>query len=177
MLADFRSAPTPTLRRLALSLLAIAVSLLGQEGPAPEAPADPEPTSRAEAIEQARREKAKNLTKPVSGKIEKVMHKVEDTNYVERLAAGLGGLRGRFGGLATGQGFALGPGYTFRTGDGDLKVSTFAGRVGEEGVSVRTPGRSSQYCRGKVPHSSFRHTQQLPGNGLLRPRTGFPAGG
>ena len=126
MLADFRSAPTPTLQRLALSLLAIAVSLPGQEGPAPAAPADPEPTSRAEAIEQARSEKAKNLTKPVAGKIEKVMHRVEDTNYLERLTAGLGGLSGRFGGLATGQGFALGPGYVFRAADGDLKVSTFA---------------------------------------------------
>ena len=97
MLVDSRSALARGLQQLALPLLAIAVTLSAEE-----TSADPEPTSRAEAIEQARREKAKNLTKPVSGKIEKVMHKVEDTNYLERLAAGLGGWRGRFGGLATG---------------------------------------------------------------------------
>ena len=47
------------------------------------------------------------------------------TPNLERLAAGLGGWRGRFGGLATGQGFALGPGYTFRTAGGNLNLTAY----------------------------------------------------
>ena len=129
--------------------------------PAPEAPAVPEPTSRADTIEQARREKAKNLTKPVSGKIEKAMHKVEDTNYLERLAAGLGGWRGRFGGLATGQGFALGPGYTFDVRGGDLRVSTFAVASAKKAYQFELLADLPNIAGGKFPihlaaiHSNF----------------------
>ncbi len=161
MFVDSSSTPAREPQRLALVLLALAVSLPAQEAPAPEAPAVPEPTSRADTIEQARREKAKNLTKPVSGKIEKAMHKVEDTNYLERLAAGLGGWRGRFGGLATGQGFALGPGYTFDVRGGDLRVSTFAVASAKKAYQFELLADLPNIAGGKFPihlaaiHSNF----------------------
>ena len=154
MLVDSRSALARGLQQLALPLLAIAVTLSAEE-----TSADPEPTSRAEAIEQARREKAKNLTKPVSGKIEKAMHKVEDTNYLERLAAGLGGWRGRFGGLATGQGFALGPGYTFDVRGGDLRVSTFAVASAKKAYQFELLADLPNIAGGKFPiHLSAIHS-------------------
>ena len=148
--------------RLALPLILIAGSLSAQQAPTDaEAPPRAVPASRAEAIEEARKEKAKNLTKPVSGKIEKVLHKVEDTNYLDRLAAGLGGWRGRVGGLATGQGFALGPGYTYRTPGGDLRVSAFAVASAKKAYQFELSGDLPNLAGGKFPihlaavHSNF----------------------
>ncbi len=162
MISDSRFAMVRRLRRLALPFIAVTLSLPAQQPPADaEAPAPAEPTSRAEAIEQARSEKAKKLTKPISGKIEKVMHKVEDTNYLERLAAGLGGWRARFGGLATGQGFALGPGYSFRTAGGDLKVSTFVVASAKKAYQFELLADLPNLAGGKFPvhlaavHSNF----------------------
>lgn len=67
--------------------------------------------SRAEEIQQARRQKAADTTlEEVSG-TEKALNTIKDKKLLERFATGIAGFHLRFGGLATGQGFALGPEY------------------------------------------------------------------
>lgn len=67
--------------------------------------------SRAEEIEQARREKAeKNIPEKSSG-TETVLNYIKEEKILERFMAGVAGFRIKLGGLATGQGFALGPEY------------------------------------------------------------------
>ena len=67
--------------------------------------------SRTEEIQQARRQKAAaTAPEKVSG-TEKALNTIKDKKLLERFAAGVAGFRLQFGGLATGQGFALGPEY------------------------------------------------------------------
>lgn len=81
--------------------------------------------SRAEEIQKAREEKAKQLEPEEASEAEKRVGQFEDMKFLENLTEGLGGLRPKAGGLATGQGFALGVGYTNpNLASGELKFDT-----------------------------------------------------
>ena len=67
--------------------------------------------SRAEEIQQARRHKAAEMAPEEVSGTEKALNTIKDKKLLERFAAGIAGFRLQFGGLATGQGFALGPEY------------------------------------------------------------------
>ncbi len=67
--------------------------------------------SRAEEIQQARREKAEKVAPEVVSKSENILNYINEKKLLERFMAGIGGFRVKLGGLATGQGFALGPEY------------------------------------------------------------------
>jgi hypothetical protein len=74
----------------------------------------PRVNSRAEEIEAARREKSRNLRPDIPPKPERVLNTIKEKRIVERITGGVAGMRVRLGGLATGQGFALGPEYIRR---------------------------------------------------------------
>ena len=70
--------------------------------------------SRAEEIQQARRQKAAQGTPEKVSGTERALNYIKEKKLVERFATGIAGFRLQFGGLATGQGFALGPEYLRR---------------------------------------------------------------
>ncbi len=67
--------------------------------------------SRAEEIQQARREKAEKIVPEKVSKTENALNYIKEKKLLERFMTGIGGFRVKLGGLATGQGFALGPEY------------------------------------------------------------------
>jgi outer membrane protein assembly factor BamA len=67
--------------------------------------------TRAAEIEQARREKAEKTTPEKSPGTETALNYIKEEKILERFMAGVAGFRIKLGGLATGQGFALGPEY------------------------------------------------------------------
>src|SRR3712207_3902887 len=69
------------------------------------------PETRTQAIEQQVPEKAKALQPYTPGKIERAMIYVEENNLLRRLSARPEGWYPRLGGLTTGSGFSIGPGY------------------------------------------------------------------
>ncbi|MGH9794682.1 MAG: BamA/TamA family outer membrane protein [Candidatus Acidiferrales bacterium] len=86
-----------------------AAVIIGLAASLGAAPALAQHQSRAEEI-QAAREKKKAETKPEeSPKAESVLNTIKEKKIIERLATGYHGLTLVLGGLATGQGFALGP--------------------------------------------------------------------
>jgi hypothetical protein len=72
------------------------------------------PNSRTEEIEAARLEKSRRLEPDVPPKPERVLNYIKDKRIIERVFGGIAGPRVRLGGLATGQGFAVGPEYVRR---------------------------------------------------------------
>jgi len=83
--------------------------------------------TRAEAIQAARVKKQREVEPEKVSKMEARLNKVKDERILERLTAGGEGVTVVIGGLATGQGFALGPQYS--RGDlagGKLKLRTSA---------------------------------------------------
>ncbi|MDX2151219.1 MAG: BamA/TamA family outer membrane protein [Bryobacteraceae bacterium] len=74
----------------------------------------PVPRTRAEEIEQQRLRRLAKLQPETTTSTESFLVKVRDQKLLERVFGGIGGLRVRFGGLATGSGFALGPEYLRR---------------------------------------------------------------
>ncbi len=70
-----------------------------------------EPDSRAATIELARDQKAADLKPEDPNKWETALIRVRDQRVLERLSEGIAGVRLKFGGLAAGAGFALGPEY------------------------------------------------------------------
>lgn len=83
--------------------------------------------SREQQIQQQREEKAKSLKDdPVNG-VEAGLAYIQRERILERVTAGIGGLRLKFGGLATGSGFAIGPEYFRRDlAGGNLTLRTSA---------------------------------------------------
>lgn len=67
--------------------------------------------SRAGEIEQARAKKAKHLRPEKASKAEERLNYIKDRKLLERSGTGYHSLTLVFGGLGTGQGFALGPQY------------------------------------------------------------------
>lgn len=84
-------------------LLATSANLAAQQPAAPE--------TRAEAIEAARDAKAAALEPDEPNKWERTFSRIKDEKILERITAGFAGFRLKFGGLAPGAGFALGPEY------------------------------------------------------------------
>ena len=86
-----------------------------------------QPTTRAEAIQEKREAKKREIQPERTSKMEARLNKIKDQRLLERLTAGADGVTVVIGGLATGQGFALGPQYS--RGDlagGELKLRTSA---------------------------------------------------
>ena len=83
--------------------------------------------TRAQSIEAARDRKARELQPDIPDKVERTLVYVKDQKVLERITAGIGGLRLKLGSLATGSGFALGPEYFRRDlGDGNMVFRTSA---------------------------------------------------
>ncbi len=86
-----------------------------------------QPRTRVEAIQAQREAKQAKLEPERTSKLEARLNEVKDRRLLERLTSGLDGFTVVIGGLATGQGFALGP--QFSRGDlagGVLKLRTSA---------------------------------------------------
>lgn len=67
--------------------------------------------TRAEEIEAQRRQKAASLKPEEVSATEQALLEIKQNHLLERLSYGWKGLRGVFGNMATGQGFAFGPEY------------------------------------------------------------------
>ncbi|MBL8215844.1 MAG: BamA/TamA family outer membrane protein [Bryobacterales bacterium] len=89
-----------------LLVLGLMTALLAQ--------AQQAPSSRAEEIQQARRAKAAKLEPDTPSSVERGLAYFQREKILERITAGIAGFRIKFGGLATGSGFALGPEYLRR---------------------------------------------------------------
>lgn len=76
--------------------------------------------TRAEEIEAARRKKEGELKPDELSRTEQILNRIKDEKLLERLTSGVGGVRLKFGALATGSGFAIGPEYLRR----DLRNGT-----------------------------------------------------
>jgi outer membrane protein assembly factor BamA len=99
-------------------------------------------TTRAGEIEQQITQKASQLRPYTPGKLERAMIYVEENNILRRLSARPPGWYPRIGGLTTGSGFALGPGYRNYFGrDGMFDVSAAASlkRYNAVNAYLRTP--------------------------------------
>lgn len=70
--------------------------------------------SRAAEIEALREKKARELAPDENTKVERVLIEIKDKKILERFTEGIAGFRVKIGGLATGQGFAIGPEYLRR---------------------------------------------------------------
>ena len=100
-------APTsPHVRVLAF----IALIILSPSGPRLSAQVN----SRAAELEAARDRKARILEPDNGSKLEQGMVYFKDKKVLERITAGIGGIRLKLGGLVSGSGFALGPEYLRR---------------------------------------------------------------
>lgn len=82
--------------------------------------------SRAQEIEQARDEKTKKLEPDNPSMFEARLIEIKDKKVLERISAGIGGVRIKIGGMPTGSGFAVGPDY-FRNDLARGKVTVNAG--------------------------------------------------
>jgi len=84
-------------------------------------------SSRAEEMEAARQEKAQHPAPDDTSKLERALLAIKEKKLVERITAGVAGFRVKFGGLASGSGFALGPEYLRRDlADGGVIVRASA---------------------------------------------------
>ncbi len=93
-------------------LLALGVlGVLAQNAATPAAAEAAPAGSRAATIEAARDAKAAELKPEEPNKWENALIRVRDEKLLERLSEGIAGIRLKFGGLAAGAGFALGPEY------------------------------------------------------------------
>jgi outer membrane protein assembly factor BamA len=72
---------------------------------------EPEPTTRAEVLEQEREAKSQALTPPEVGRVERVLLSLENGRFFERLLAPPEGFYPKIGNITAGSGFALGPAY------------------------------------------------------------------
>jgi outer membrane protein assembly factor BamA len=83
--------------------------------------------SRADAIEQQIADKAQQARPYEPGKLERALLFIEENNVLRRLSASADGWYPRLGGLTTGSGFAIGPGYRkYFQRDGVFNISAAA---------------------------------------------------
>ena len=87
------------------------------------------PETRTGAIEAAREAKSSKLTEEKPAPAEQRLIYIKEAKVLERISAGVGGLRVKIGGMPTGSGFALGPEY-FRDDLAGGKVVVNAGLQG-----------------------------------------------
>ncbi|MCW5963865.1 MAG: BamA/TamA family outer membrane protein [Bryobacterales bacterium] len=97
--------------RLLTALAFVSLALVAQISEPETAPESAQVESRAATIEAARDAKAAELEPEDPNKWESALIRVRDDKILERLSEGIAGVRLKFGGLAAGAGFALGPEY------------------------------------------------------------------
>jgi outer membrane protein assembly factor BamA len=93
----------------AAARLLFSLSILGTAAIQAQPQAEDMPKTRAEEIQAARRAKQARLAPDVNSSLENGLNYIKDKKVLERITAGAGGLRAKFGGLVTGSGFAFGP--------------------------------------------------------------------
>ena len=76
-----------------------------------QTPGQDPPLSRTEEWQRLREEKSRTLEPEQVSKTEARLNRIQDARLIERVTGGVAGFRIRVGGLATGQGFAIGPEY------------------------------------------------------------------
>ncbi|HSL22840.1 MAG TPA: BamA/TamA family outer membrane protein [Vicinamibacterales bacterium] len=123
--------PAPSGQSAALSQSAqSATPPQGGQSAVPQSAQPAPPTTRAEALRQARESKARRTGASYRpGNLEKWITKIENDRLLEDwLSVGEGGrYYVKFGGITTGAGFAVGPGIRLlRLAGGDIDVNTFA---------------------------------------------------
>jgi outer membrane protein assembly factor BamA len=74
-----------------------------------------QPDSRQAEISAAQEQKATQLRPEQANQVERGLNRVTEGALLQRITGGIGGFRAKFGGLAPGSGFAIGPEY--RRGD------------------------------------------------------------
>ncbi len=121
----------------AAAIVTLVAAAQGQESSS-------EPTSRAELITQQREEKAATAKPAEPDKVEKKLLILKERNVLQNFGGGVEGFFPKIGGVATGQGFALGLQYNKKgLAGGQLDLST-SGSV--------TTARSQRYYLGlKAP--------------------------
>ena len=82
--------------------------------------------SRAAEIIAERQAKAVSSGSEVNSRLEQRLLFVKEQKILERISAGVGGLRLKLGGVATGGGFALGPEYLLQNEDGRFQFRAAA---------------------------------------------------
>jgi outer membrane protein assembly factor BamA len=82
--------------------------------------------SRAAEIIAERQAKAASSGSEVNSRLEQHLLSIKENKILERISAGIGGLRLKLGGVATGGGFALGPEYLLENADGRFQFRAAA---------------------------------------------------
>jgi outer membrane protein assembly factor BamA len=118
-------------RQFGFCALAVATVLI------PGIAQEPEPTSRAQEIQQAREEKAKIVEPETPGAIERQFIKFQGLEFVQRFGQPSNGVFPRLGGLASGQGTGLGLQYS--------KTDAAGGRIKLTGFAVASLSKSQRY--------------------------------
>ena len=145
-----RGSPPKTLSLLAL----LAVTA---------APLAAQVNSRAEEIQQARREKAANAAPEELSKAESRLNYIMDKHILERLATGFHGLTMVMGGLPTGQGFAIGPQYSrLDLAGGALKFRTSARGASARAVLIDLQATMPKLAGGKFFVDFLAQHRNLP---------------
>ncbi len=129
-------------RRVRLALLIgcyLPVPLLAQE----------QVQTRESEIEAARANKVPLVQPDDQPRFERWLVTIEQQKILERLTAGIAGFRAKFGGLATGSGFALGPEYLREDLAGGKILFQMGGRGnGEEIFEVASEMTAEEAWRG-----------------------------
>jgi outer membrane protein assembly factor BamA len=122
--------------------------------------------SRAEEIQKAREEKAKHLEPEEASEAEKRVGQFEDMKFLENLTQGLGGLRPKAGGLATGQGFGLGLGYANRNIAGgevhfDTSIRASVAKAYKMDMELSAPSIADDHLFGSLllQHRNFQRLE------------------
>lgn len=117
--------------------LATFVALLAAAGALPAQQLNDEPETRAELILQQRRAKSTDAKPAEPGKVEKQLLILKERNILQNFGQGVEGFFPKIGGLATGQGFALGLQY--------LKKGLVDGTLDFAASGVVSTARSQMY--------------------------------
>jgi len=121
-----------------------------------------QPQSRVQEIEQARDEKSRKLEPDNPSMFEARLIEIKDKKVIERITAGIGGVRVKIGGMPTGSGFAVGPDY-FRNDLARGKLTVNAGLTASTarwlryyaGVSLPSFARDKLFWDGNLVHRDY----------------------
>lgn len=120
------------------------------------------PATRSAVIEAARDAKSAKLTEEKPTAAEQRLIYIKEAKVLERISAGVGGLRVKIGGMPTGSGFALGPDY-FRDDLAGGKVVVNAGLQGSTrrwwrgaaSVAVPSMARGKMFWEAYAVHRDY----------------------
>lgn len=121
-------------------------------------------SSRTEEIEDARRERARQLHPEVSSRTERTLLYVQEHKVLERITSGVAGFRLKFGGLVSGGGFAVGPEYLRRDlADGNLVFRTAAQASARKYQRYDLQLSAPHFARNKLFFDFFSVHHNYPG--------------